>query len=58
MCRLVSRPHNSGASMYTRELKPWQLVASVEFASEQSAVKFEKYLKSGSGRAFAKRHFL
>ena len=30
---------------------------SIEFPSEQKAVAFEKYLKSGSGRAFAKRHF-
>jgi hypothetical protein len=28
----------------------------IEFTTEQ-AVRFEKYLKSGSGRAFAKRHF-
>jgi hypothetical protein len=33
-------------------------VASVEFTSEASAIRFENYLKSGSGRAFAKRHFL
>jgi hypothetical protein len=30
---------------------------TVEFASEQTALRFERYLKSGSGRAFAKRHF-
>jgi hypothetical protein len=29
----------------------------MEFPSEQEAVRFERYLKSGSGRAFAKRHF-
>jgi hypothetical protein len=29
----------------------------MEFPTEQAAVRFEKYLKSGSGRAFAKRHF-
>jgi predicted GIY-YIG superfamily endonuclease len=49
--------HNSGGSQHTCRLRPWELVVSVEFASEPSAVAFEKYLKSGSGRAFAKRHF-
>jgi hypothetical protein len=29
----------------------------MEFSNERDAVVFEKYLKSGSGRAFAKRHF-
>jgi hypothetical protein len=29
---------------------------SVEFRDERPAAQFEKYLKSGSGRAFAKRH--
>jgi predicted GIY-YIG superfamily endonuclease len=50
--------HNSGGSQHTAKLRPWQLVVSLEFASEASAVAFEKYLKTGSGRAFAKRHFV
>jgi hypothetical protein len=29
----------------------------MEFPSEQTAARFEKYLNSGFGRAFAKRHF-
>lgn len=36
---------------------PWSLVVSLEFPSEQQARRFETYLKGGSGRAFAKRHF-
>ena len=50
--------HNRGGSQHTAGLRPWVLVASIEFASESSAAVFEKYLKSGSGRAFAKRHFV
>jgi predicted GIY-YIG superfamily endonuclease len=50
--------HNSGGSKYTAEHRPWRLIVSLEFASEPSAVAFEKYLKTGSGRAFAKRHFV
>lgn len=50
--------HNSGGSQHTATLRPWEFVAAIEFASEQSATVFERYLKSGSGRAFAKRHFV
>jgi hypothetical protein len=39
-------------------IRPWQLVVVLEFASEPSAVAFEKYLKTGAGRAFSKRHFV
>lgn len=49
--------HNSGGSQYTSTLRPWRLVVSIEFSSQASAAAFEDYLKSGSGRAFAKRHF-
>jgi len=31
--------------------------ALINGPSEQQAGRFERYLKSGSGRAFAKRHF-
>jgi hypothetical protein len=36
---------------------PWSLVVSMEFPNMAAAIRFEKYLKSGSGRAFTKRHF-
>ena len=49
--------HNAGQNPSTACHKPWQLVVSLEFSSEQLAIRFERYLKSGSGRAFAKRHF-
>jgi predicted GIY-YIG superfamily endonuclease len=49
--------HNHGPSGHTVANRPWSVVVSVEFLSEPEAVRFEKYLKSGSGRAFAKRHF-
>jgi hypothetical protein len=29
----------------------------VEFSDERRALAFQRYLKSGSGNAFAKRHF-
>ena len=48
--------HNHGPCGHTVEYRPWSLVAAIEFPTEQQATRFEKYLKSGSGRAFAKRH--
>jgi putative endonuclease len=49
--------HNHGPCGHTLSDRPWSLVVAIEFATEREAVRFEKYLKSGSGRAFAKRHF-
>jgi predicted GIY-YIG superfamily endonuclease len=50
--------HSEGKSPHTRKFKPWQLVAYTGFADELTAQAFEKYLKSGSGKTFLKRHFL
>jgi putative endonuclease len=52
--------HNAGRSTHTATGQPRELlvvVEFVEFADEQRAGRFERYLKSGSGCAFAKRHF-
>ena len=49
--------HNSGQCPHTASGKPWIIDVIVEFADEPRAVAFERYLKSGSGGAFAKRHF-
>ena len=49
--------HNSGGSVHTRSGRPWQVVVSLQFREPASALEFERYLKTGSGRAFAKRHF-
>ena len=49
--------HNDGPSGYTTQHRPWSIVVSLEFPNERAAARFERYLKSGSGRAFAKRHF-
>jgi putative endonuclease len=50
--------HNSGGSRSTSPHRPWRLVVSLEFPDEGSALAFERYLKTGSGRAFATRHFV
>lgn len=49
--------HNAGQVPYTSKFTPWRLVMACWFANEDNAVRFERYLKSASGRAFAKRHF-
>jgi predicted GIY-YIG superfamily endonuclease len=49
--------HNSGPCGQTVAHRPWSVVVAIEFPTEKDAIRFEKYLKSGSGRAFAKRHF-
>ncbi|MGA2139978.1 MAG: GIY-YIG nuclease family protein [Verrucomicrobiia bacterium] len=49
--------HNAGHCTHTSKHRPWELVAVVSFADREAALAFERYLKSGSGRAFASRHF-
>jgi putative endonuclease len=41
----------------TSKYRPWRLRIYFAFSDEARALAFEKYLKSGSGRAFAKKHF-
>lgn len=50
--------HNDGKSPHTLKFRPWHLVAYFGFAEEQTARDFEKYLKSGSGKAFLNKHFI
>ena len=49
--------HNRGPCGYSVDYRPWSLVVAMTFATERAARRFEKYLKSGSGRAFSRRHF-
>ncbi len=46
--------HTSGAVSHTSKFRPSRIKTYIAFADEARAVAFEKYLKSGSGRAFAK----
>jgi predicted GIY-YIG superfamily endonuclease len=49
--------HNRGESVHTRKFTPWKLVGYVAFSDREKAARFEAYLKTASGRAFAKKHF-
>ncbi len=46
--------HNSGAVSHTSKFRPWRIKSYVAFTDDARAIAFEAYLKSGSGRAFAK----
>ena len=49
--------HNAGASPHTSNWKPWKLLVANYFADKEKASAFERYLRKGSGHAFANRHF-
>ena len=48
--------HNAGECVHTSRNRPRELDVVIEFRDETRAVAFERYLKSGSGCAFAQRH--
>jgi len=50
------REHNAGESSHTAKFRPWKPIVVIQFEDEVRAERFERYLKSGSGHAFAKRH--
>ena len=55
------RRHNAGfaasQSRHSPMHGPWKVTVEIGFEDESKAFAFERYLKSGSGRAFAKKHF-
>ena len=49
--------HQTGQVPATSNRLPLSLVFYVAFQDKYKAFEFEKYLKSGSGRSFVKKHF-
>lgn len=49
------RDHNSDKLPNTARYKPWKIKSAHAFLEKTKAFEFEKYLKSPSGRAFAKK---
>jgi predicted GIY-YIG superfamily endonuclease len=49
------RRHNVGEVPYTAKFKPWRVKTAIAFTDRERAAAFEHYLKSSSGRAFAKK---
>jgi len=49
------KSHNAGRCSHTSKYIPWKIKTSIAFTDRQKALYFEAYLKSPSGRAFAKK---
>jgi len=49
------KDHNAGKSTHTAKFAPWELRCYFAFPDKHRALEFERYLKSHSGRAFAKK---
>lgn len=52
------KKHQAGYVYYTKSKLPVELIFYCAFIDKYKAFFFEKYLKSGSGRAFAKRRLI
>ncbi|MCL5016209.1 MAG: GIY-YIG nuclease family protein [Patescibacteria group bacterium] len=50
--------HNSGNVKYSKTKRPYKISWTSIFRTKSRAYEFEKYLKSSSGHAFAKKHLL
>ena len=50
--------HNSGQGKYSRSKYPYKLVWYCVFKDKVTALRFERYLKQGSGFAFARKHLI
>ncbi len=48
--------HTKGQVPATKDRLPVKLISYFAFSNKYTAFNFEKYLKSGSGRAFIKKH--
>ena len=49
--------HNAGEVPHTSKFRPWKVESYFAFETKEKATAFEAYLKTGSGHAFANRHF-
>ena len=49
------RRHNGGEVSHTAKFSPWRIKTAVAFTDRDQAAKFERYLKTSSGRAFTKK---
>lgn len=52
------KSHQNGQVVSTRNKRPMILSAYVAVTDENAARRLERYFKSGSGKAFAKKRFL
>ena len=50
--------HSKGEVAYTSSRLPIELACAIYFPDKYKALAYEKYLKSGSGKAVAQKRFL
>ncbi|MBN8457257.1 MAG: GIY-YIG nuclease family protein [Verrucomicrobia bacterium] len=50
--------HNAGGNVSTAPFRPWNLAWYGGFSCKQTATDFERYLKTASGKAFARKRLL
>lgn len=50
--------HQKGWVPATKDIRPVELITYLAFTDKYKAINFEKYLKSGSGRAFMKKRLI
>ena len=48
--------HNSGKSIHTNKITPWKIKNYFAFEELKKVEESEKFLKSGNGRIFTKKH--
>ena len=49
------KAHNQGKCKHSCNFTPWKIKTAIAFTEKQKALDFETYLKTSSGRAFAKK---
>ena len=52
------KQHNRGICRYTKDKLPVKLMWLGMFRDKKTAIEFERYLKSGSGKAFMKKRLI
>ena len=50
--------HNKGSVDSTKNKQPWERIWICGFPTKHQALEFEKYLKTGSGIAFMRKHLI
>lgn len=50
--------HNRGSVPATKDRRPVELITFIAFNDKYKAFEYEKYLKTGSGRAVLKKRFV
>ncbi len=50
--------HNAGYCTHSSKYAPWTIITYTAFIDLNTAIKFEKYLKTNSGKKFINQRFL